>query len=61
LVAFLRSQGAKSHIRSAIVMRVERAQPLVSPAYDLGMTEHAVRRQQLERLHELNKDLAKDA
>jgi uncharacterized protein len=61
LVAFLRSQGAKSHIRSVIVMRVERAQPLVSPVYDSGTTEHAVRRRQLERLRELNKDLAKDA
>ena len=61
LVAFLRSKGAKSRIRSVIVMRVERAHPLVSPAYDSGATEQEVRKRQMERLHELNKDLSNDA
>jgi predicted pyridoxine 5'-phosphate oxidase superfamily flavin-nucleotide-binding protein len=61
LVTFLRSKGATSRIRSVIVMTVERACPLVSPAYDLGMTEHEVRQRQMERLHELNKDLVNDA
>jgi hypothetical protein len=60
LVAFLRAKGAKSRIRSVIVMTVAHAQPLVSPAYDLGTPEHEVRKRQLERLHELNKDLAND-
>ena len=60
LVAFLRSQGAKSHIRSVIVMTVERARSLVSPVYDSGTTEQEVRRRQMARLRELNKDLAKD-
>lgn len=41
LVAFLRSQGAKSHIRSVIVMTVEQAHPLVSPAYDSGIKDLA--------------------
>jgi uncharacterized protein len=36
-IAFLRSQGAKSHIRSVIVLTVERAHPLVSPVYDAGL------------------------
>jgi len=61
LVAVLRAKGAKSRIRSVIVMTVARATPLVSPAYDLGMTEHEVRQQQMERLRELNKDLSNDA
>ncbi len=61
LVAFLRSKGAKSRIRSVIVMTVERALPLVSPVYDTGATEHEVRKQQMKRLHELNKDLSNDA
>ena len=60
LVAFLRLQGAKSPIRSVIVMRVARARPLVSPVYDSGTTEQEVRKQQMERLRELNKDLAND-
>lgn len=61
LVAFLRSQGAKSHIRSVIVMTVAQAHPLVSPAYDSGITEQEVRKRQMARLHELNKDLANNA
>ena len=61
LVALLRAKGAKSRLRSVIVMTVERAQPLVSPVYDSGMTEHEVRQHQMERLHELNKDLARNA
>lgn len=61
LVAFLRSQGAKSHLRAVIVMTVARAQPLISPVYDSGATEHEVRKRQIERLQELNKDLANDA
>src|SRR5262245_28847632 len=51
LVAFLRSKGAKSRIRSVIVMRVERALPLVSPAYDSGATEQEVRKRQRSEEH----------
>ena len=58
LVVFLRSHGAKSRIRSVIVMTVKQAHPLVSPAYDFGLTEYEVRKRQMERIHELNKDLA---
>jgi uncharacterized protein len=61
LVALLRSKGAKSRIRSVIVMTVERAHPLVSPVYDHGATEQEVRKLHMERLQELNKDLSKDA
>jgi predicted pyridoxine 5'-phosphate oxidase superfamily flavin-nucleotide-binding protein len=57
LVAFLRSRGAKSHLRAVIVMTVARALPLVSPVYDAGTTEQEVRKRQMERLRELNKDL----
>ncbi len=34
---------AGTRIRSAVLVRVERALPLVSPAYDLGRTEDAIR------------------
>src|SRR5262245_57406995 len=61
LVAFLRSQGAKSRIRSVIVTACERAQPLISPAYDCVTIEHEVLKRQLERDQELNKDLVNDA
>lgn len=38
-VAFLREKGAQSEINSIIVMRVDRLQPLISPAYDDGTSE----------------------
>jgi predicted pyridoxine 5'-phosphate oxidase superfamily flavin-nucleotide-binding protein len=34
---------ARSRIRSAVLVKVDRALPLVSPAYDLGLSEDAVR------------------
>jgi predicted pyridoxine 5'-phosphate oxidase superfamily flavin-nucleotide-binding protein len=43
-VAFFRRRGAASPIRSIVLVRVERALPLVSPAYDGGATEEQVRR-----------------
>jgi predicted pyridoxine 5'-phosphate oxidase superfamily flavin-nucleotide-binding protein len=57
LVAFLRDKGARSPLRAVIVMRVERALPLISPAYDGGATELEVRRQWKRRVDELNRDL----
>ena len=38
-------QDARSRIRSMVLVKVERALPLDSPAYDLGRTEEAVRAQ----------------
>lgn len=56
LVRFLRDQGATSTIRSVIVMRVDVAAPLVSPAYDAGATEAQVRARWLDRINHLNQD-----
>jgi predicted pyridoxine 5'-phosphate oxidase superfamily flavin-nucleotide-binding protein len=36
-------RDARSRIRHIVMVKVERAFPLVSPAYDLGLTEEAVR------------------
>ena len=44
-VAFYRKRGSKSAIRSVVLVRVERALPLISPAYDSGATETEVRAQ----------------
>jgi uncharacterized protein len=38
-------QNARSRIRGVVLVRIERALPLDSPAYDLGRTEEAVRAQ----------------
>lgn len=40
---FLRQQGAKTEVRSVIVMTVERAEELISPVYDSGATEAEIR------------------
>ncbi|QLC26598.1 pyridoxamine 5'-phosphate oxidase family protein [Parasphingopyxis algicola] len=44
-VNFLRSMGAKSDINSVILMDVRTLKPLVSPAYDQGLSELDVRSQ----------------
>lgn len=56
---FFRSRGAKSPIRSAIIMKVERALPVVSPAYDQTVSELEIRKQWKGYFDELNKDIAK--
>lgn len=40
-----RVQNARSRIRGVVLVRVERALPVDSPAYDLGRTEDAVKAQ----------------
>jgi predicted pyridoxine 5'-phosphate oxidase superfamily flavin-nucleotide-binding protein len=44
VVAWYRRNGTASPIRSVVLVEVERALPLVSPAYDRGATEADVRR-----------------
>ena len=43
VVAFYRRAGTSSPIRAVVLVRVDRALPLISPAYDAGATEEAVR------------------
>jgi predicted pyridoxine 5'-phosphate oxidase superfamily flavin-nucleotide-binding protein len=42
-LAFYRQRGTSSPIRSIVLVRVERAIPLISPAYDRGKTEEEIR------------------
>ena len=42
-VKFYRDMGAISEIRAIVLIRVDRALPLLSPAYDRGETEQQVR------------------
>jgi hypothetical protein len=44
ILAFYRQRGTSSPIRHIVLVSVERALPLISPAYDLGATEDEVRR-----------------
>jgi predicted pyridoxine 5'-phosphate oxidase superfamily flavin-nucleotide-binding protein len=44
-MAFYRQRGSLNKINSIVLMKVEKAEPLVSPAYDLGRTEAEVRAQ----------------
>ena len=43
IVDFYRQRGSQNPIRSIVLVKVERALPLISPAYDLGATEDEVR------------------
>jgi hypothetical protein len=43
ILAFYRHHGASSRIRAIVLVKVECASPLISPAYDLGLTEAEVR------------------
>jgi predicted pyridoxine 5'-phosphate oxidase superfamily flavin-nucleotide-binding protein len=43
VIARYRQQGVISEIREVVLVRVQRAQPVDSPAYDRGMTEDEIR------------------
>jgi len=43
IVAFYRERGTSNPIRSVVLVNVEHALPLISPAYDQGATEEEVR------------------
>src|SRR4051812_34347095 len=44
IIAFYEERGTqRQRIRSVVLVTVERARPLISPAYDLGATEDEVR------------------
>jgi len=43
MLAFYWERGTASPIRSIVLMKVEYAAPLISPAYDMGLTENEVR------------------
>jgi predicted pyridoxine 5'-phosphate oxidase superfamily flavin-nucleotide-binding protein len=47
-LAFYRNRGTTSPIQHIVLVRVERALPLISPAYDQGKTEEQVRHQWLQ-------------
>ena len=42
-IAFYKERGVASPIREVVMVRVQGAQPIDSPAYDLGLTEEEVR------------------
>ena len=43
MLAFYRERGSQSAIREIVMIHVQTAQPIDSPAYDLGFTEDQVR------------------
>ena len=52
-VSFYEARGtarARDRIRGIVIVTVERARPVTSPAYDLGSTEEELRDQNLTRL-----------
>ena len=62
-LAFYRHRGTTSPIRHIVLVKVERAVPLISPAYDQGKTEDEIRDTWLrywEALYHLNSEEARD-
>ena len=52
-VQFYQARGtvkARERIRGIVIIAVERALPVISPAYDLGLTEDELRERSLRRL-----------
>ena len=52
-VQFYAARGtvrARERIRSIVIVEIQRALPVISPAYDLGMTEDKLREINLRRL-----------
>ena len=45
ILKFYRNHNSTSHKNSIVLVKVDRALPLISPAYDLGQTETEVREQ----------------
>jgi uncharacterized protein len=43
VTAFLRARGVSSPFREVVLIQVEQALPLTSPAYDLGLSEAEIR------------------
>jgi predicted pyridoxine 5'-phosphate oxidase superfamily flavin-nucleotide-binding protein len=43
LVAFFRARGSSNPLQAVVVIQVEHAEPVISPAYDQGQTEEEVR------------------
>jgi uncharacterized protein len=43
LLTFYRDRGTDLPIRAVVVIRVERCEPVISPAYDQGLTEPEIR------------------
>jgi predicted pyridoxine 5'-phosphate oxidase superfamily flavin-nucleotide-binding protein len=43
VTAFFTARGVSNRMRELVVIEVERAQPLTSPAYDLGLSEEEIR------------------
>ena len=43
MLVFYRERGAQSAIREIVMIQVQTAQPIDSPAYDLGLTEEHIR------------------
>jgi uncharacterized protein len=42
-IAFYKERGSVSSIREIVMIRVQQAQPIDSPAYDFGLTEDVIR------------------
>jgi len=43
MITQYKNQGIKSEIKSVVLVKVENAQPIIAPSYDLGFTEEQIK------------------
>jgi hypothetical protein len=54
IMSVFKERGQDTMIHEIVLMRVERAEPLISPAYDRGVCEDEVEREWAERWQALH-------
>ena len=56
IVSFYKTAGSKHTVKHVVLIRVEKISAILSPAYDLGLSEQEVRDRWVQYWDEINKD-----
>jgi len=56
IVSFYKAAGSKHTVKHVVLIRVEKISAILSPAYDLGLSEQEVRDRWVQYWDEINKD-----
>ena len=56
IVSFYNAAGSKHTVKHVVLIRVEKISAILSPAYDLGLSEREVRDRWVQYWDEINKD-----
>jgi len=56
IVSFYKAAGSRHTVQHIVLIKVEKVIPILSPAYDLGLSEQEVRDRWVQYWEEINKD-----